>query len=358
MDSHSTELDSRVARKTYLITYSRADKGAKFPTKQSFANAVVEAFLQGQSKERVLHWACGKEAHKEEGFHYHMAIKLSGNKAWLSAKRYLLEKYNISVHFSDKEYYNYHSAYRYVNKEDKEILLSEGHPDLISGKSPKTSKASKAKKEKAKSSRESSKFSEEPQPGPSKPTKRRRLSNLDVGEIVIARQIHNDGELFALAKRQKEEGKVDLAAFLFAKSERQVNEVIKSAWKMEEAQAVIERSNVPRLERVKEELKGQCLEGCRGQWLLCAMEVLRKNGVSAYAFSYAVRELLVKGRGKYRNIMITGPANCGKTFLLDPLNVVFNTFTNPATMSYSWIGAEQAEIIVLDDFCYSNKILA
>ena len=92
MERHSDELDRRVARKTYLITFSRADKG-QFTSKQLFANAVVEAFSQGKSKEHVLHWACGKEVHKEEGFHYHMAIKLSGNKVWLSAKRYLLEKY-------------------------------------------------------------------------------------------------------------------------------------------------------------------------------------------------------------------------------------------------------------------------
>ena len=357
MESHSDELDCRVARKTYLITYSRADKG-QFTSKQLFANAVVEAFSQGKSKEHVLHWACGKEEHKEEGFHYHMAIKLSGNKVWLSAKRYLLDKYNISVHFSDKEYYNYNSAYRYVKKEDEQVLLSEGHPDLISGKSPKTSKASKAKKEKAKCSRANSTASEEPQPGPSKPQKRRRLSNLDVGEIIIARKIHDDRELYALAKQQKEEGKFDLAAFLFAKSHKQVNEVIKSAWKMEEAQATIERSNKPRLERVKEELKGQCVEGCQGRWFLCAKEVLQKNEVNAYAFADAVRKLLVKGRGKYRNILITGPANCGKTFLLDPLNVVFDTFTNPANTSYAWIGAENAEIIFLNDFRYSYEILA
>ena len=49
MESHSDELDCRVARKTYLITYSRADKG-QFTSKQLFAYAVVEVFSQGKSK--------------------------------------------------------------------------------------------------------------------------------------------------------------------------------------------------------------------------------------------------------------------------------------------------------------------
>ena len=35
---------------------------------------------------------------------------------------------------------------------------------------------------------------------------------------------------------------------------------------------------------------------------------------------------LEKGRGKYRNIMIIGPANWAKTFLLKPLSVTLQHF--------------------------------
>ena len=49
--------------------------------------------------------------------------------------------------------------------------------------------------------------------------------------------------------------------------------------------------------------------------------------MNVYVFAGAVRELLIKGRGKYLNAMIVGPTNCGKTFLLDPLNVIYDTFT-------------------------------
>ncbi len=56
--------------------------------------------------------------------------------------------------------------------------------------------------------------------------------------------------------------------------------------------------------------------------------------------------------------MIVGPANCGKTFLLDPLNELFSMFTNPASTSYAWLGAENAEMIFLNDFQYSVDILS
>ena len=67
---------------------------------------------------------------------------------------------------------------------------------------------------------------------------------------------------------------------------------------------------------------------------------------------------MIKGRGKFRNIMLTGPANCGKTFLLNPLNKIFSTFTNPASTSFAWVGAEKAEVLFLNDFRWSPQIIA
>ena len=49
--------------------------------------------------------------------------------------------------------------------------------------------------------------------------------------------------------------------------------------------------------------------------------------------------------------MITGPANCGKTFIFNPLREIYETFTNPATGTFAWVGAELAEVIFLNDFC-------
>jgi hypothetical protein len=67
--------------------------------------------------------------------------------------------------------------------------------------------------------------------------------------------------------------------------------------------------------------------------------------------------LLTKGRGKYRNILIKGPANCGKTFLLNPLNSIYRTFTNPAVTNFAWVCAEKCEVIFLNDFRWSEKVI-
>ena len=86
-----------------------------------------------------------------------------------------------------------------------------------------------------------------------------------------------------------------------------------------------------------------------------AIDILTRNGIDVTAFAGAVRVLLEKGCGKYRNIYLKGPANCGKTFLLNPLNQIYSTFSNPATMTFAWVGAEDADVIFLNDFRWWSK---
>ena len=88
-----------------------------------------------------------------------------------------------------------------------------------------------------------------------------------------------------------------------------------------------------------------------------AIEILTRNGIDIPGFGKAVRVLLEKGRGKYRNIYLKGRANCRKTFLLIPLNRVYNIFTNSATTTFAWVGPEDADVIFLNAFRWSKQII-
>lgn len=88
-------LGARDIRQVYLVTYSQADL-VKFPSRKEFANALVLAF----GKDNVIQWCCCIEDHEDGGKHYHVAIKLERKQRWLKTKRFLLDHYNISVHFS------------------------------------------------------------------------------------------------------------------------------------------------------------------------------------------------------------------------------------------------------------------
>ena len=98
-----------------------------------------------------------------------------------------------------------------------------------------------------------------------------------------------------------------------------------------------------------------CL-GVIGEWLTCAEQVLTQNVIHPILF--AMRELIVKGRGKNRNVMIIGPANCAKTFLCCPIQIIFNAFSNPSNDKYAWLGAENSEFIFLNDVRWSSEMIA
>jgi pterin-4a-carbinolamine dehydratase len=131
------EIGRRDLRRVYLITYSQADL-EKFPTRNSFAIAVLAAFRRGNNK--VIQWCCSLENHKKSGVHYHMCIKLEKLQRWLPAKNFLAASYGIAVHFSDR-HANYYTAWSYVTKEDECSEESEGHPDLKTFNRPATMNA-------------------------------------------------------------------------------------------------------------------------------------------------------------------------------------------------------------------------
>ena len=130
-----------------------------------------------------------------------------------------------------------------------------------------------------------------------------------------------------------------------------------TAWEIENAADKLVRSKKTRLELSQEAKEKECTEGCDGLWKICAEEILANNQVPLQVFHDAVCDLLIKGRGKYQNNMTTGNANCSKTFLLNPLTLIFNTFCNPASGSFAWVGVQNAECIFLNHFRWLPQVM-
>ena len=183
------------------------------------------------------------------------------------------------------------------------------------------------------------------------------MTSLQVSEIVEAKSINPRTELLALARQQKMEGKCDVTEFIMNRQPKVINHIITTTWDMLNAEAKLARSKNTCMELLREVAENACIENCQGRWLRCAKEVLAANGIELRLFANAIYTLLEKGRGKYRNLMLVGPANCGKTFLLKPLNVIYDTFTNPASGTFAWIGVEKKECIFLNDFRWNDKII-
>ena len=266
MDAGDEELGANAIRKVYLIKYSQANL-KRFPSRESFANCVVKAFLYQESCVKVVHWVCSMEPHEDGGKHYHFALKLSENKRWKPAKKYLLKCHRISVHFSNR-HENYYSAYNYATKRNKHALHSAAHLNLANACSPKAKLGTQAIRKRKAEKRESSSSAS------SRGVRRkRRLSNFDVSEVILKYKVKKETELLALANEQKEEGKIDLAEWVLGKSSKVRNELINSTWGMRDAAKTLERQNVPCIETVQEFLTKDCVSGCSGLWIESAKEV-------------------------------------------------------------------------------------
>ena len=76
----------------------------------------------------------------------------------------------------------------------------------------------------------------------------------------------------------------------------------------------------------------------------------RKTVKSPYVYADVIRDLLIYLHGKFRDVMITGPGNFGKNFMLKLLEIIYHAFSNPANDKYAWVGVYNAEVITFQDF--------
>ena len=126
------------------------------------------------------------------------------------------------------------------------------------------------------------------------------------------KNVKTDTELFAQASIQKEAGKKELANFVMSQSSKALQDLITKSWKMNSTVEELRRHSVPRMETIHQTANTECVQHSKGTWIQSAIEILTNNQIHPVVFAHSLRELLEKGRGKFRNIMIVRPANCGK----------------------------------------------
>lgn len=322
----------------YLITYSRAELD-KVPNRDVFASLVCKAFSE-VSDSKPLHWVVSLEHHEKEGenpCHYHMALRLNKRCQWSRIRQYIAAAYDIQVHFSSN-HNTYYTAFNYVTKEDKEFVTSPNHPVLT--EPPSTERAIQSHRKGAKKNKKES-----------GKRIRRRYSSYDVVEVIQQQKLYTRLELLNFASTQKKEGKIELMEFIANGGAKVVQQAIDLAQELNEAPTKLERMKKSRQQLLDEAYKSDCVTGCHGNWLKMALQLLATNELSTSSFCGAIYQALLKGRSKYNNIYVFGPANTGKTFILAPLKMIYKAFCNPASAgTFAWVGVSDCEVIVLNDF--------
>ena len=70
----------------------------------------------------------------------------------------------------------------------------------------------------------------------------------------------------------------------------------------------------------------------------------------------ALQTAFEQGRQKHVNIILNGPADCGKTFLLKPVSKLLpNVFVNLASPTFGWMDVEKANFIFFNNLQWTPK---
>ena len=332
----------------YLITWSQA-KLLTCHTRERFAEIVTTEFNAVKNDNVVQHWACCVENHTMKGVHFHLAVKLNKRRRFAEVRNNIKKKFDIEVDFCEWKTV-YYDCFTYVTKHDVHYVTSENHPSLEN--SPLTKKAIMARKNSHYKENTPTDF------GPSKTKKTFKHPRMDMNtfyQVVIANNIHTDLDVCALAKKQFDQGKYDLHQFVMSRPQRTRIELINTAWLIEGSPEMLVRKNKSRIELLHEAKEGPHKEGCDGDWLNAAYEVLINNDINIQQFASDIKELLIHGRGKGRCLMICGESNRGKTFILKPLEEIYTTFLCPSDNKFNWVGANNKEVVFLNDLNYSEE---
>jgi len=368
-----SQLQDNQQKCVHLVTWSRANAnllGEGGNPRQLFGELLERLFQQQidsrNSQTNIEYWACAQESHRGGGYHFHCAIKFTKRIRWLNVSEELQEQ-GIYAHFQSFQT-KYKDAWSYITKEDRTVYKSANHPALIAipprnmRPSPTVHSSSQQLDTDHLQSSQQIPVSSQNQTV----EKTVRLTNIQVSQIILDNNIHDDLHFLSVCKETKDAGQPGLTNWICNRTPAQRKTLIQTTWDCEGASQLMASRNMTRIQKLE-----ACLNQdhaateereCNGTWLRSAIDILRRNNISLELWQRKIFNALKDGRKKENNIFLLGQRNCGKTFLLKPLKLIFSTFSSPAQGAFNWVDAPEKEVVLLNDFRYpaiekSDKVL-
>lgn len=95
---------------------------------------------------------------------------------------------------------------------------------------------------------------------------------------------------------------------------------------------------------------------CSCNRLNCAKDILTKNNIDYNTFGVGLQTTFEQGRERHVNIILHGPADCGKTFLLKHFcKLLPNVFMNLVSSNFGWLGREIVSLTFLNGLRWAPK---
>ena len=143
--------------------------------------------------------------------------------------------------------------------------------------------------------------------------------------------------LISILTEKKE--KRDLLEFILELSDKRRSVLLKIAWRKHNEVNEDSRLKTTALAILMEQSSASdCVYD--HQYRQSSAEILDNNSIDKAEFKEVVTKVLSDGRGKGNNIMLIGPANCGKTFILSQLTEILKWFVSPTSGIFAWVGPQ------------------
>ena len=177
--------------------------------------------------------------------------------------------------------------------------------------------------------------------------------NAQVLDIVRQHSLNTEVEVYAFAAVEERQGRRALAAFL-AECDN-LEGLLRKAHLLTTAVSSLAVSKLSRVEHLANVIRSvRCTCEELGLWHSMATEILNSNHLNG-TFQSVMYRILQEGRRKMNNLFIVGPPNCAKSFLLNPLKVLFDTYLQPDGGSYQMEALMGKQVAYLNDFEWDHS---
>ncbi|KAF4713706.1 hypothetical protein FOZ62_008820, partial [Perkinsus olseni] len=316
----------------YLITWSRprdSSSGLRAPgdiSKEGFGKELEHAFSHYDIP--LSFYCIVAELHDDRvSVHYHASTASPRRHRWRRLAALLLKR-GIALHF--KAFLSYLACYRYATKFDASPLLSSSHPALPSDPTERECRLV------------------EQRDCSGEGTRIRKLS--DIAGWITAKKLKTEVQFLAEATKEK-----NVKDFVL-NSRDSPSVMLGKVWSMNSAANNVDRAAKGRLQILRESAEaGGCT--CGGVASQAIQHILSRNSVPFTSFSESVIGMLRGGRSRNRNLAISGPSACGKSYLMGHLGEIYESLGALGSGSYplAILLEKNVEIFILDDFRYNGK---
>jgi len=171
-------------------------------------------------------------------------------------------------------------------------------------------------------------------------------------EAVVALKLDTPIKFEAYARAEANAGRKEMLDFFHG--EKNLRAFIKKVEHFESSPELLERSTRPKLDLLFLACSKPCV--CDGRWIPAAEEILHQNGILSSYFKERVALNLAKVPKKGLAVFLYGPTTCAKSWLLNPLILIFKCFVSQqAGSSFQLAGLPGKEVVILHEFEMSDK---